>query len=213
MFNSCLPIECEPPRVLAAVLLLAALSVTTSICAAEKAKFNRRVNIGDQAPDWQQLPGVDGTLHSLNDYEQARLLVVVFTCNHCPVAKAYEQRIKSAVKDFADDGVKFVAISCSRFPADSFEKMKARAAEREFNFDYLHDESQQVGQAYGASVTPQVFVLDADRRIAYMGAFDDNLQAEEVKRHYVLDALRALLDDRSVEIRETKPKGCHIEYE
>ncbi|MEX0726950.1 MAG: thioredoxin family protein [Planctomycetaceae bacterium] len=193
--------------------VLLALAVAMPAHAGEKSKFNRQVNVGDAAPRWEKLPGVDDESHSLSDYQDASVLVVIFTCNHCPVAKAYEQRIKAAVQDFADDGVKFVAISCSRFPADSFEKMKVRAEERDFNFDYLHDESQQIGRAYGASVTPHVFVLDKNRRIAYMGAFDDNLQPDKVKHHYVCETLQALIADRSIEVSETKPKGCPIEYE
>lgn len=193
--------------------VLLVLNVVLSTHAGEKAKFNRQVNVGDAAPDWEKLPGVDTKSHSLSDYKNSPVLVVIFTCNHCPVAKAYEQRIKEAVQDFADDDVKFVAISCSRFPADSFEKMKSHAAERNFNFDYLHDESQQIGQAYGADVTPQIFVLDKNRRIAYMGAFDDNLRPDKVKHHYVRDALQSLLADGPVDVTETKPKGCHIEYE
>ncbi|MDA0833378.1 MAG: thioredoxin family protein [Planctomycetota bacterium] len=193
-------------------LLFCSLIVPIS-SAGEKAKFNRQVNIGEDAPSWSKLPGVDGTSHSLSDYDEAAVLVVFFTCNHCPVAQAYEPRIKQAVEDFASDKVEFVAISCSRFPADAFDKMKTHAKKREFNFDYLYDETQQTGRDYGAAVTPHIFILDRKRQIAYMGAFDDNLQADKVKHHYVRDALQTLIDGGDIDVTETKPKGCHIDYE
>ncbi|MFN0197521.1 MAG: thioredoxin family protein [Planctomycetaceae bacterium] len=186
---------------------------TVTVTSAEKSKFNRRVNIGDAAPDWRDLKGVDDQMHSLSDYADDKILVLMFTCNHCPVAKSYEARVKSLVDEYAEQGVKIVAISCSKFPADSLEKMKNRAESEKFNFDYVQDLSQQTGLIYGASVTPQIFVLDEQRHIAYMGAIDDNMQVAKVKHHYLKDALDALLAGTPLEITETKPKGCEIEYE
>lgn len=176
-------------------------------------KFNARLNVGDAAPPWKGLRAVDGTTRSLDDHRDASVVVVAFLCNHCPVASGYEARFKQFVEDYRERGVAFVGISVSRFPADSFEKMQQRAAERQFNFPYLQDPTQEIGRQYGATCTPHLFVLDRDRKIAYMGAFDDSPQsAEKVQEAYVKDAVEAILAGRRVEIRETRQRGCDIDY-
>ena len=202
---------CHVPLLFALAALL--LAGSPPVAAAAGAKFNRKVNVGDRAPGWSSLTGVDGKQHSLKDYADAKLLVVVFTCNHCPVAKSYEERLKTLTEKQKDSGVAVVAISPSIFPADSLEKMKERAAEQKYNFDYLSDASQQVGQAWGARVTPQVFLLDAERKVLYMGAIDDSMYTDRVKEHYLADAITAALAGKSPEITETRPFGCPIEYE
>lgn len=176
------------------------------------AKFNRQVDVGDQAPAWKSLAGVDGKKHSLGDETKAKLLVVVFTCNHCSTAKQYDDRLKAFVKTYADKGVRTVAISSSRFPADRFEKMKEHAKKRGFNFPYLHDPTQSVGKSYGVTVTPQVFLLDKSRKISYMGAIDDNIDARKVEEHFLRDAIDALLAGNAPEITESRPFGCELEY-
>ena len=175
-------------------------------------KFNRKLSVGDQAPDFSGLVGTDDKKHSMDDYKDSSVLVIVFTCNHCPVAKMYEDRFIAFSKQYKKKGVSFVAISCSLFPADRLEKMKRHADEKRYPFDYITDPSQQTGRDYGATVTPHVFVLDTKRRIAYLGAFDDSMNSKTVERHYVRDAVEALLAKKQIEIFETLQFGCAIEY-
>ncbi len=177
------------------------------------AKFNKQVDFGDKAPDFKDLEGVDGKTHSFANYKDAQVVVLTFICNHCPVAQAYEKRFISFVKQFKKKGVVFVAISCNKEQSDWLEKMKQRAQQRGFNFDYLQDPTQKVGRALGATVTPHLFVFDKDRRIAYMGAFDDSLNPSRIERHYVIDAVNALLRGQQPEIKESRQFGCRIEYE
>lgn len=177
------------------------------------AKFNKKLDIGQAAPAWKDLQGTDGRRHSLDDLRDAKVVVVAFTCNHCPVAKAYDERMKQLVHDFRDRGVALVAINCSLYEADRMEAMKQRAADSGFNFPYLYNPEQTVGRAYGATVTPHFFVLDARRNIAYMGKFDDAWQdSTAVKTPYVREAVAALLAGRTPEIAETLQTGCRIEY-
>jgi peroxiredoxin len=169
--------------------------------------------VGDAAPPWEMLPGVDGKTYSLSDFRNAKAVVVIFACNHCPVVQACEDRIKQLAADFKDRGVAVAAISVSRFAQDSFEKMQARAQERGYNFPYLHDPSQNSGRRYGATATPQVFVLNGARKIVYMGAFDDSWEdAADVKEPFTRLAVEAVLAGKSPEITETRPVGCTIEY-
>ena len=177
-------------------------------------KFNKVVSVGDAAPKWSGVVGVNDKQHSLADYKDAKLIVQVFTCNHCPVAMIYEDRLVQLQKDYKDKGVQFVAVCVSHEEADSLPAMKQRAESKGFNFPYLHDPSQKSGRDFGAVKTPQVFVLDGKRKIAYMGGIDDSWRdAAEVKRSYLRDALDALLDGKTPEVTETRPDGCGIVYE
>ena len=119
--------------------------------------------------------------------------MLVFTCNHCPVARAYEDRLVALQKDYEPKGVQFVAVNVNNIPADRLDKMKKRAKAKGLQFPYLYDSTQKIGHDYGATVTPHVFVLDKDRKIAYMGAVDDNMQVDKVKKHYLRNALDASL--------------------
>lgn len=196
-----------------AVIGLGLMQSATSDAAEKKAKFNKVVKVGDQAPAWGALPGVDDKPHSLADYKQARLMVVVFTCNHCPVAQAYEPRLIEFARKYRERGVQVVAINVSLNGADALDKMKERALTEGYSFPYLFDQSQASGRAYGATVTPHLFVLDGQRRIAYMGAFDDQMVAEDVEKHYVVDAVEALLAGKDVPVKESLQRGCGIRYE
>ncbi len=180
--------------------------------AAGKSKFNNVLAIGDTAPDWEDLPGVDGRARSLKDYREAKAVVVVFTCNRCPVAKMYEERLIEFARKY-EKTVPVVAISVSRNAADSLEKMKARASEKGFPFPYLYDVTQTTGRSYGATVTPHFFLLDGERKVAYMGAFDDNFERDKVERNYLIDAVNAVLEGKRPRIRESLQRGCAIEYE
>lgn len=169
--------------------------------------------VGEKAPAWKDLPGVDGKQHSLADYKDAQIVVVAFITNHCPVAKAYEDRLIAVQNDYQGKGVQVVAVNVNNLPADRLDKMKERAAEKKFPFPYLYDATQAIGLAFGAKVTPHVFVLDKDRNIAYMGAIDDKMNAAEAKSHYLRDALDALLAGKQPSPAETKAVGCAIQYE
>lgn len=197
------------------VLLLAIVAlITLAVAPSQAGKFNDKVSVGDAAPAWENLPGTDGEKHSLADLKDAKAVVVVFTCNHCPVAVANEDRLNALAKDYAEKGVKLVAISVSTMDSDKLPKMKERAAEKGFPFAYLYDESQEIGRQFGASTTPEVFVLDGERKIAYMGGLDNNaMDATRASEHYVRNALDAVLAGKKVEKSETKAVGCGITYE
>ena len=193
----------------ACLLVLIASALPMAVAAA---KFNRKVDVGQKAPDWKDLKGTDDKPHSLADYKRAKVLVFTVTCNHCPVAQIYEERFNEFAKTYKEKGVEFVAVCCGQEPVDSFDEMKKRASEKKFTYPYLHDADQSVGRSYGASSTPQLFVLDGERKIAYMGAFDDNENASKVKHRYVLDAVDSLLAGSKPEVTETRPRGCGIVY-
>jgi peroxiredoxin len=195
---------------LAIAAFVALLSGLSSSAAA--AKFNRKVNIGQPAPKFVGLVGIDGKSHSLEDFKSAKVVVIAFTCNHCPVAQMYEERFIHFAKAQKKRGVAFIAISSSLLPPDNLDKMRERAAQKGFDFSYLSDPTQEIGKAYGATVTPQLFVLDRERNIAYMGKFDDDIEPEKVQRSYVRDAVHALLDGKRPDPSETRATGCGIEY-
>jgi len=178
-----------------------------------KAKFNKVLSIGSEAPAWADLPGVDGKKHGLADLKDARAVVVVFTCNHCPVAKMYEERLLAFAKRYREQKVEVVAINVNRIPADSLEKMKERSAAKEYPFAYLYDESQESARSYGATVTPHFFLLDGKRKVAYMGAFDDKFDAEKVEKPYLENAVEALLAGEEPKVKESLQRGCGILYE
>ena len=173
------------------------------------------MHIGDAAPDFG-LPSVGGAVYGLRDFSTKSILVVVFSCNHCPYVQAYEARLIAIQRDYQDRGVQVVAINANdgvRYPEDSFEAMVARSTSKQFNFPYLHDESQAVARAYGASHTPQLFVFDRDRRLAYTGKIDDNWQQPQaVLRPYLREALDALLEGRRPAEPTTHAIGCTIKW-
>lgn len=176
-------------------------------------KFNPTLNVGDAAPDWKDLPGVDDKKHSLADYADKQVLVVAFTCNTCPTAVDYEDRIMQLAKKYAGDGkVGVVAINPNQVADDLLPKMQERAKAKSFNYAYLHDDSQQVAKAYGALFTPEFFVLDAKRRVVYMGALDDSTDPTGVKARYVESAIDATLKGATPEVTETVGRGCLVRY-
>jgi peroxiredoxin len=180
---------------------------------AGKSKFNRLLSVGDAAPAWKDLPGVDDKRHSLADYNDAKVLVIVFTGNHCPVSKIYDERLLTLARRFAEEKVQMVAINVDRGEGDVLKEMKTRAADKKHPFAYLHDASQRSARSYGATVTPHFFVLDADRKVAYMGAFDDHLTLDKVEKTYLADAVEALLAGKTPRVRESLQRGCEIRYE
>lgn len=171
------------------------------------------LKIGDKGPDFTGIVGIDDKQHSLADYKDAKVVVLVFTCNHCPVAKAYEDRLIKLTTDYKDKGVQVIAVNVNNLEADRLDKMQQRAKEKGFNFPYLYDSTQKIGVDYGAKVTPHVFVLDKDRKLAYMGAIDDNQNAEKAKRQSLRSAIDALLDGKTPDEPVTQQFGCGIKYE
>ena len=174
-------------------------------------KFNRALSIGDQAPSWSGLVGVDGRKRALADFADAKLVVLVFTCNHCPVATANQARLVALQRDFSARGVQLAAICSNPGDEDSLPAMKERAQAEGYNFPYLRDADQSAARSYGARQTPTALVLDGDRKVRYMGSIDDHWQdAAQVRRDYLRDALEALLAGQKVPIAETRPQGCEI---
>lgn len=194
----------------AIALLAAALLLTSTSQAGE---FNKKLNIGDAGPAWSDLPGVDGKNHSLADLKDKDVVVVIITCNHCPVAVAYEDRIIDFTKKHASAGSKVavVAINVNNLEADKLPKMVERSKEKGFNFPYIYDESQKVGRAYGASVTPEFFVLNKERKVVYMGAMDDAQGSPKV--NYLENAVKSALDGKAPEKAETRGRGCSVKYD
>jgi peroxiredoxin len=170
---------------------------------------------GDKAISFE-LPGVDDRRHALEDYADKEAVAVVFTCNHCPYARAWEDRLIDIQADYAARGVQLLAISANdakRYPADSFPRMKERSDQKGFNFPYLYDESQEVARAYGAQRTPEIFLFDKDATLRYHGTVDDNYEdPKAVRSHYFIDALEAVLEDREPATAETAPVGCTIKW-
>jgi peroxiredoxin len=170
---------------------------------------------GDKAVPFE-LPGVDDRRHALVDYADKEAVAVVFTCNHCPYARAWEDRLIDIQADYADHGVQLVAISANdakKYPADSFPRMKERSEIKGFNFPYLYDESQQVALSYGASRTPEIFLFDKGGTLRYHGTVDDNYEdPAAVNVHYLREALDAVLAGRKPPAAETNPVGCTIKW-
>jgi peroxiredoxin len=202
------------------LLFTLAISACQSLLAADNYPT---LAIGSKAPDFD-LPGVDGANHRLDEYEDAKLLLVLFTCNHCPTAQAYEERINQLNNDYRDRGLQIVAISPNDAEAvrldelgytdlgDSLEDMKIRAVEAQFGFPYLYDgDNQRVSQAYGAKATPHCFLFDEDRHLRYTGRID-NGEVGDVSKHDLRDALEAVLAGREVETKTTRVFGCSVKW-
>ena len=175
----------------------------------------KKLEIGQRAPDFT-LPGVDRKDHSLSSYKDKKIVIVVFTCNHCPYVQAYEDRLISIQRDYGDQGVQLIAINTndsSGYPEDSFNNMVRRSQEKNFNFPYLRDKTQCVARAYGAEYTPEVFVLNSKFDLRYVGRIDDNWQnPDKVKTHDLRDAINAVLAHKKVENPVTHAIGCTIKW-
>jgi peroxiredoxin len=194
---------------LSRVLVVALCVLATAWVADARSKFNAKLSVGDAAPEWGELPGDDGKPHALSDFKEAKVLVVLFTGSHCPMTKVYAQRVQTLAARFAEKNVAFVAINVDRKGTDKTASPTAGAA---FSFPVLRDVSQQSARAYGATVTPQFFVLDEGRKIVCMGAFDDNAREEKVEKHFVADAVSAVLEGRAPPVKESLARGCEIRY-
>ncbi len=165
------------------------------------------------------LKNIDDSIVSLDNYPDAKGFIIVFTCNHCPYAIAYEERIKLLSEKYLQQDYPLIAINPNdpvKYPQDSFENMKLRAADKGFNFPYLFDETQEIAQNYGAEKTPHTFILKRDGidiHLVYQGAIDDNYQkADQVSHKYVEDVLDALSKGKQVPVTKTNPVGCSVKW-
>jgi len=203
-------------------LILAFALTGMSLGAAE----HSTLELGARAPDFT-LPGVDGKMHSLKDYADSKFLTIIFTCNHCPTAQYYEERIKQLVADYSGKGVAFIAISPNDAESvrpdelgytdlgDTLEEMKIRAAYKEYNFPYLYgggDEYEPVSLAYGPVVTPHVFIFDEARKLRYVGRIDDAEREQYVTTTDTRLALDALLKGENPPTISTKVVGCSTKW-
>ena len=200
-------------------LLLAILAASIAL-----AEDHPALPLGSVAPDFD-LPGVDGKNHTLAEYQDAKLLAVVFTCNHCPTAQAYEERIKDLVRDYRAKGVAVVAISPNSPAAvradelgytdlgDDLDDMKARAKDRGYNFPYLYDgETESASLKYGPVATPHVFLFDRQRVLRYRGRIDDAERLDLVKSRDLRNAMDDLLAGKKPRLKDTKVFGCSTKW-
>jgi peroxiredoxin len=205
-------------------LLALALAFSASVCAAEEASAHPTLALGSQAP-YFSLPGIDGKTHTLAEYSAAKVLVIVFTCDHCPVAQLYESRLKKLVEDYKGKSVQFVMIQPNDPEAiqigeldytdvsDSMDEMKIRAAYRHFNFPYLYDgATQATANAYGPKATPHVFIFDGQRKLRFEGRVDDSQRESLVKVQDTRNAINALLANKPVPVEHTGVFGCSTKW-
>jgi peroxiredoxin len=171
--------------------------------------------LGAPCPDFD-LPGVDGRRYALSDFAQSPVLVVMFICNHCPYVKAVEDRIIRLARDYGPRGAQLVGIcanDAADYPDDAFDQLAARWRERGYGFPYLHDEPQDTARAFGAVCTPDVFVYDRDRKLAYRGRIDDSWKDEaKVTRRELAAALDALLAGGRPSLEQRPSMGCSIKW-
>ena len=191
------------------ISVLVTLMMTSSV-------YGQGYKVGDEAAAFK-LKNVDGKMVNLYQYPDAEGFVVIFTCNHCPYARAYEDRIIAIDKEYKPKGFPVIAINpndATIQPDDSYEMMQERAREKGFTFPYLYDESQTVVNAYGATRTPHVYVLTKKGEklyVRYIGAIDNNYQdPEQVTEKYLVNALEALLAGKDPAVTFTKAIGCTI---
>jgi peroxiredoxin len=173
------------------------------------------LQVGQSAPDFN-LPGIDGKNYSLASFKDAKLLVVVFSCNHCPYVIGSEDRMIKFFNDYTPKGMAMVAINSNEtkdHPGDSFDNMKTHAKEKGFKWAYLRDEKQDVALTYGALRTPHYYVFDAQRKLRYTGRMDDNPRNPgQEKTHELRDAIDALLAGKKPPVEMTNPIGCNVKW-
>jgi peroxiredoxin len=195
-------------------VLLSLVVVSLVALPALAGKYNKVIEIGQKAPDFSGIPAVqngeDSSL-TLSDIKDD-VVVVVFLGNHCPVVKAYEDRLIDFTSAYKDKGVKVVGLAVNDMDSDRLPGIKTYMKEHKSNYIYGYDESQKVGKAYGAVCTPQFFVLDKERKIRYTGAMDDNQNEANVKKQYLRDAVNALLKGETPAEEETQARGCGMKY-
>ena len=200
------------------LIVFGALVVAAGLFMNAKLTEKPGYGIGDYATDFE-LKNVDGKMVSMADYSDAKGIILVFTCNTCPYAKLYEQRILSLDKEFSPKGFPVIAINpndVGRQPGDSMAEMQKRANDKGYTFPYLRDDSQEVARAYGATKTPHTFVLNktgGKYKVEFIGAIDDNPNdPDHVDELYVADAVNALLSGKKPKVTEKRAIGCTIKW-
>ncbi|MDP2209745.1 MAG: thioredoxin family protein [Bacteroidota bacterium] len=177
---------------------------------------SEKLKIGNAMPSFKSLPATDGMKYSSSDFSDKKILVVVFSCNHCPYVKAYEERMIVFQRDYSAKGLQLIAINSNEtvnYPQDNFEEMVKNAKKKNFNFVYLRDDDQSVADVFGATHTPEFFVFDEERKLRYHGKLDDNWQnPDAVKEKYLQDAVDAILAGKEVLVPETFSIGCTIKW-
>ncbi|MDE1821345.1 MAG: thioredoxin family protein [Euryarchaeota archaeon] len=175
-----------------------------------------KLNVGDHAPTFRDLPGTDGKKWGLRDFDRSRLLLVVFSCNHCPYAQAWEGRIVEVVRDYAVKGLGTIMINPNEtvnYPDDRMDRMIERARAKGYPFPYVRDEDQSVARAYGALVTPHPLLFDKDRRLIFQGKLDDSWQEPSKAKHrFLREALDAGLAGRPVPTPTSSVIGCTVKW-
>lgn len=174
-------------------------------------EFNKKLSVGDAAPDWKELTGTDGKMHALADFAEKPVLVLAFTCNGCPIAEGYEDRLIALAKAHAAD-VAVVAINPNPGRGEALPAMTERAKKKKFPFAYLADPTQATAKAYGATYTPEFVVLNKARKVVYLGAFDDKDNAADAKEGFVEAAVTATLAGKPAAKGETLGRGCLVKY-
>jgi peroxiredoxin len=172
------------------------------------------LQVGEAAPDFE-LADTAEKAHRLSEFAGPAATVVVWTCNHCPYALAWHDRIVEAARDYAGRGVSFVAVNSNdpeRYPADSFDAMRERIERERWPFPYLHDPTQDVARAFGARVTPDVFVLDPERRLRYRGAPDADYSDPSQGGAWLREALEHLIAGKPPPREQTEPVGCSVKW-
>ncbi len=201
-----------------AILRIAAAFFAGVLCCVSVATAQEdsapEIKIGDSAPEWKDLKGIDDKSHSLADLKDKQVVVLCFTCNSCPYAVDYEDRMIELHKKYADhpQGVVLVAINANKKPSETLDRMKQRAAEKKFSFAYLIDETQQVANAYRANFTPEFFVLNGERKVVFVGAMDDKTDASQVTERYVEQAIEAALKNELPVTQRVPARGCAIPF-
>ena len=195
--------------------VLSLVAISAIAIPALAGKYNKVVSVGEKAPTFSGLPAIhngEQTSVSLPDIKED-VVVLVFLANHCPVVQAYEDRIVEFTSDYKDKNVRVVGISVSTMGQDKLPGIKDYMKEHKSNYVYAYDESQAIGKAYGATNTPQFFVLDKERKIRYTGAMDNAQNESRVSKNYLRDAVDAVLKGESPTVDETRAVGCGIRYE
>jgi peroxiredoxin len=173
------------------------------------------LEVGDPAPAFDGLLGVDGRRYGTASFDRSQVLVVIFSSNRCPTVKAYQERLRALHHDYGPRGVQLVAINSNDphlYPDESYERMIEFAGDSGYDFPYLHDDGQMVGRAYGARRTFHAFALDEARTIRYLGRFDDSRIPERVTSPDLRNAIDDLLASRPVRVSSTRPFGCSLDY-
>ncbi|PIS09868.1 MAG: thioredoxin family protein [Bdellovibrio sp. CG10_big_fil_rev_8_21_14_0_10_47_8] len=177
--------------------------------------FTPEAEMGTSCPDFQ-LPATDGKIYRRSDFQIGKPVVILFICNHCPYVQAIEDRLIQLGHDLKELGIPMIAISSNdgqEYPEDNFENMRSRAQDKKYSFLYLHDETQEVAQRFGAVCTPDFFVYDSQMNLAYRGRLDDSWKdPKKVTRRELFEAVQLLAQNKALSAKQTPSMGCNIKW-